>query len=329
MNKTKRIIAVIGVPRSGTSAVAKGLESIGVNLGSYVPSVCREDNEKGFFEDLEINAIDIAMLNSVGYRWGNPVSPLFNEESRRILSIFFPIAKNIISKRLESDALFGFKDPLISILLPFWKEIFKELKADVDFVIVNRNPLSMAKSLQKAEPYLDKIVCLYIWTAGMLSSIIHTAGYKRITVDYDELIKDPIKQLERLNYKLDIGSLGENEAMIKYKEEFLSDSLRHNNYSDEDILSDADVPPKIAELYFLLKSLAKDEAFWEDTGTSAAINKIYSWVEEFRSTLLFIQAQSDALLSLRGALIEKDKKINELTAALDEKENQKIKRYNA
>ena len=311
--KKKRIISVIGVQRSGTSAITKGLQVLGVNLGGfYGQDVVGPDNEKGYFEDLEISLADISMLNSMGYTWDNPVLPVFDGNVEQVLSAFYPIAANILQRRFESTNLFGFKDPLIARLLPLWNEIFKDVGAEVSYIIACRNPLSVAKSMEKRDGF-DIVKGCYIWLGYITASLIHSAGYNRIVVDYDELMKDPEKQLrrtaERLNLKFDAGS----PEFIEYKESFLSESLRHTSFGIDDLTANDEIPPKIAELYVLLKRIAMDEISIDGIEAAAKINKIYSWMTELRSTLLYMQAQFDALLYLKKEAKEKDAKIAELT----------------
>ena len=311
--KKKRIIAVIGVQRSGTSAITKGLQVLGVNLGGfYGQDVVGPDNEKGYFEDLEISFLDISMLNSIGYTWDNPVLPVFDDNTKQVLSSFYLIAANILQRRFESTNLFGRKDPLIARLLPLWNETFKDVGAEVSYIIACRNPLSVAKSMEKRDGF-DIVKGCYTWLGYITASLIHSAGYNRIVVDYDELMKDPEKQLrrtaERLNLKFDAGS----SEFIEYKESFLSESLRHTSFGIDDLTANDEIPPKIAELYVLLKRIAMDEISIEGIEAAAKINKIYSWMTELRSTLLYMQAQFDALLYLKKELKEKEAKIAELT----------------
>ena len=159
----------------------------------------------------------------------------------------------------------------------------------------------------------DIVKGCYIWLGYITASLIHSAGYNRIVVDYDELMKDPEKQLrrtaERLNLKFDAGS----PEFIEYKESFLSESLRHTSFGIDDLTANDEIPPKIAELYVLLKRIAMDEISIDGIEAAAKINKIYSWMTELRSTLLHMQAQFDALLHLRKELKEKEAKIAELT----------------
>jgi hypothetical protein len=311
VNIKKRIIAVIGSQRSGTSAITRGIQTLGVSLGDYTgPEIKRPDNEKGFFEDLEVSMLDVAMLNSVGLTWDNPILAIFDENTREVLSEFLPIAENIMRRRLGAADLFGLKDPLIARLLPFWNEAFRKIGADVSYIIACRNPLSVARSMQKRDNF-DIVKGCYIWLAGMISALIYSEGFNRIVVDYDEVMKDPAKQLERAANFLNLEFNPESSEFKEYRDDFLSSSLRHTSFGMDDLAASADVPPKITELYVLLRRLAIDEIEIDAVEAAAKINKIYSWMTELRSTLLYMQAQFDALLYLKKEAKEKDAKITE------------------
>jgi hypothetical protein len=314
--KKKRIVAVIGVQRSGTSAITRGLQVLGVNLGRfYGQEIVGSDNEKGYFEDLEISHLDVSMLNSIGYTWDNPVLPIFDDNTKQVLSAFYPIAANILQRRFATNDLFGFKDPLIARLLPLWNEIFKDVGADVSYIITCRNPLSTAKSMQKRDGF-DLVKGCYIWLGYIIASLIHSAGYNRIVVDYDEMMKDPEKQLRRVAERLNLKFDSKSAEFIEYKESFLSESLRHTSFGISDLAANEEVPPKIAELYVLLKRIATDEISIDSIEAAAKINKIYSWMAELRSTLLYMQAQFDALICLKKDFDKKNAKITELMESL-------------
>ena len=68
MDTVKKLIVVLGMHRSGTSAVVKALSCLGVDLGDdFMPS--GDDNPKGFFEDKAVNQLNIEMLEVIGQRW--------------------------------------------------------------------------------------------------------------------------------------------------------------------------------------------------------------------------------------------------------------------
>ena len=65
----QRVIVVLGMHRSGTSAIARGLKALGVELGNNLMPPVANNNEKGFWEDVEIHALNQAVLATLGCDW--------------------------------------------------------------------------------------------------------------------------------------------------------------------------------------------------------------------------------------------------------------------
>ena len=63
-----RAIVVLGMHRSGTSAVTRGLMPLGVRLGEPLlpPS---PENAKGFWEDVDVLGLNVELINALGSRW--------------------------------------------------------------------------------------------------------------------------------------------------------------------------------------------------------------------------------------------------------------------
>ena len=52
--KNKHAYIVLGMARSGTSAIARGLKALGIDLGQQLTPANHTWNPKGFFEDKEL-----------------------------------------------------------------------------------------------------------------------------------------------------------------------------------------------------------------------------------------------------------------------------------
>ena len=63
--KKRRLIVVLGMHRSGTSAVTRGLKVLGIELGDLLIPANKEVNAKGFWEDMDLNALNVEMLDSL------------------------------------------------------------------------------------------------------------------------------------------------------------------------------------------------------------------------------------------------------------------------
>ena len=313
--KNKRIIAVAGVPRSGTSAITRGLKVLGVNLGASLEPG-NSSNEKGYFEDSDINYLNYGFLELLFERPDYAILVDLKKIPQQVIDAFKVPAKTLIEKRLDEYGIFGFKDPFMSKILPIWKDIFAETGVNTSYVIPCRNPLSVAMSINK-KGNIDYIIAYYIWFSGMLSTIIYLAGEKVVFVDYDDMLNDPKKQIQRISESLSLEFDANSSEFLDFSGDFLEESLRHGRFSMEDLESNAEVPPKIVEFYKLLRRLCLDELKITDIEVVAKIKKFVNWMSELRSTIFYMESTMEAMAKLNNTLIEKNEKINELNKLLE------------
>jgi hypothetical protein len=116
------LIIVLGMRRSGTSLVTKSLELMGVDLGtSLLPPAA--DNPKGFFEDSDINKLNIDMLNATNSDWDSTRFHTNTDVEELCDQGFFDRAIALLNKKLSQTSIFGFKDPRVCKLLPIWQKV--------------------------------------------------------------------------------------------------------------------------------------------------------------------------------------------------------------
>ncbi len=317
----KRIIAVVGVPRSGTSAITKGLDAMGIDIGKNLNSPPDIGNEKGFFEDADINSLNYGLLKMLTGKPDNAILIDLKNIPEQVITIFKSAAKNILKERLCNTDIFGFKDPFIAKLLPIWMEIFNELQLNVSFVVVCRNPKSSALSMVK-RGNMDIIIAYYIWLSGMVSvfdCILNPMlSSDAVFVDYDDMLENPEEQLLKIASRLKLKIDHENNPAFKeYINDFLTNSMRHAAFTIEDLKIDVNIPPKVTEFYILLRKLCSEALYITDSNVIREFTKIKIWLKELSSTIFFMQASYDTLLAMNEVLIEKENKIAELSRTID------------
>lgn len=71
--------------RSGTSAITRGLQVLGVELGDRLLPLIEGDNAKGFWEDIDLNALNIEILSALNSDWHHlaPIEPSDVEALRK------------------------------------------------------------------------------------------------------------------------------------------------------------------------------------------------------------------------------------------------------
>jgi len=257
-NSRKKIIVVLGMHRSGTSAITRSLKAIGINLGGkFVPTA--GDNERGFWEDSDIVAFNDVLLSKLGYQWyGNTVIGSLNWDNDIIKSAKQKAIVMLEEKLLQSG-VFAFKDPRTAVLIEFWMEVFRDLNLSISFLIALRNPLDVAESLFKRNQ-LPRDKSLLLWTASVVQSINFTKNEACLVVSYDDMLHSPVEQLSRISSVFDLPPVDEeSEAVLSYCHDFLTKDLKHNNNSDVDLYQESSVPSVVRDVYFFLRKVASDE----------------------------------------------------------------------
>ncbi len=261
---SKRVIVVIGMHRSGTSAVTRGLQLLGVDLGESLLPPVPGDNDKGFWEDQDIYRLNEQVLARLGTFWHGLAPITARELQSADLAQERELAAKLLTERLATVSVFGFKDPRTSILLPFWQSVFQELGIDDGYVFAIRNPLSVAESLHRRNG-IEREKALCLWVKYTLDAVRYTQGKPTVVIDFDLLLEDPLRHLGRIARALRLApcdSAGAEEQ--EYVDSFLSKSLRRSQHSlDADPLLYR-APGLPQALYACLLQSADEEAAFDN-----------------------------------------------------------------
>lgn len=272
----KQVYVVLGMSRTGTSAIARSLIALGINLGDrLIPK--GENNPKGFFEDKDVlYQINRGVMASIDkrYMYMDDVSE-DNILDNPILSSFRDSAVKLLRSRFQDTHYWGFKDPCTVTIMPFWHSVFEALDVEDKYVIVVRNPLAAAHSNKKFKR-CDLEEAMLTWLYRLFAAIDGTQGKHRVVVAYEEMLKDPKLQLQRMHKALAIeGELNE-VAVNEYAQKFIDKKLSHYKNDDEDFLQSeiTKVAPLTVKLYALLQELSKDQLSFDDPSFQARFAEI-------------------------------------------------------
>lgn len=249
--------------RSGTSAVARGLSALGVDLGNDFLEATPE-NPTGYWEDRQIVQINDRLLQSFGLRWDD-AGPI---DARRLRGwrvwTLQRWARRHLNATLARNRLWGFKDPRAIRVLPFWRDVLRACRSDPAYVFVLRNPLSVAASLHVRQQ-MPVERALRLWVAYVVPFFRVLSAAPAIVVDYDRVIDDPHGQMLRIAAA--VGMPADERAIATYAREFLDARLRHSAHVAEE-LDASHLAGRVArDAYVLLDDLSADRtrfdaAFW-------------------------------------------------------------------
>ena len=306
------IIVVIGMHRCGTSAITRGLRVFGVDLGEKLMPAVLGVNEKGFWEDIEINQLNIELLEYLGRDWHSlaPVTKLNLEDKE--LDKYTLRAVEILRNKTRSSEIFGMKDPRLSRLLPFWQAVFRRLKISVCYIIAVRNPLSVVRSLSGRDKF-DDGKSYYLWLEHVLPSILDTSDGKRVVVDYDQLLDQPTAELTRIAKSIGLENRIDATELEKYEREFLDESLRHSRYDVQDLRLDHAAPVVVTEVYEILRQVATDELAVDSKIVGDSLKNAKKHIDELATAFCIMDQQYERLVNRDQSVAERDAKIAGLT----------------
>jgi glycosyltransferase involved in cell wall biosynthesis len=201
----RRTVVVLGMHRSGTSALTQLLGRIGLALpATMMPA--SSDNPEGYFESLPIARFNKRLLQSAGTHWRDyaPVPAAWFADSAREADVEEAIS--LIRTEFRDAPSFVLKDPCLCRLMPLWSRAFGVLAVRWSAVLVIRRPSEVSKSL--AARMSDTLATgasvtsaaksSLMWLRHLLDAERYTRDVPRQCVDHLDLIHHPIRTVMRL-----------------------------------------------------------------------------------------------------------------------------------
>ena len=318
----QRAVVVLGMHRSGTSLIARGMKALGVELGQDLMPA-DPYNPTGFWEDNAIYNVNERLLASIERVWYS-IAPIWSEAGGLPdIQALKLEAVQTVRMRFGNFPLWGFKDPRTARLLPFWQDILKHLGVAESYVLVIRNPISVARSLKTRNEFaLEKSNLL--WLEHYVEAYTHTCGKPRVVVDYDALMDHPAEQLRRIAERLALPLGPEAEqAITDYTDGFVDNDLRHSVFEPTDVCLDIHASELISKTYDLLRKVALDQLDGDGEEVRSALASARSGLEGFGPFFLYserLEAERNSIRHERDSvsleLNEVRDKSTELTAEL-------------
>jgi hypothetical protein len=276
--KGERLLVVLGMHRSGTSALSRGLLTMGVNLGSNL-NPPNETNPSGHWEDLNILEFNENLLVTLSMRW-DTLAPMSVERVQFIQKAeLIEQAKGMLGSKISgSDGkLFGFKEPRTTKLLPFWLKVFQGEPYEVSYLLPYRNPLSVAQSLSKRDGF-ELTKSYLLWLLHVVPCLAETIGSHRMLVNYDDLLEDPVRIVSSIAKEFELPI---DEALLhEYVTDFLDKELRHTRHTVEDLRADLACPELVRKVYWFLEEVRLGK---EQLDSQASEIKIQEFVLELQN----------------------------------------------
>ena len=311
MSHRKIAILVVGMHRSGTSALSRVLNLVGCDLPKTLMKPVPNNNEAGFWESQPIWDMNMRLLRSTGSDWSDwrpfdsgwyasPKAGSFREQAQALLH-----------QEFGDSRLFVLKDPIMCRLLPFWIEALETFGAEPRFVLPIRNPLDVAASLKQRDGISDS--CGYlIWLRHVLEAESGSRNLRRAYLRYETLLSEPHAAMDRLGRDLDV-SWPKRASVHAHTEieRFLSPELHHHHSDDAAFLTNPVLSRWLGQCFELFSRWCREEVCETDV---ALLDRIRSAFDE--ATPLFSRHIADC----EQTVAERDGRIEGLSQAVAERD---------
>lgn len=193
----KTFVFILGAHRSGTSALARFMSSMGVWLGSDLIEAKAGINDEGFWEHQGIVSLNDRILACFGSSW-HDIRPLpDNWLDSPAISALREEARQLVASSFGDRVLAGAKDPRFCRLLPFWSSIVRELGWTPVAINGYRSIVNASKSLVKRDGF-PEVLCQLIWLINNTEMELNTRDMKTAFVEYDYFLESPERMASNL-----------------------------------------------------------------------------------------------------------------------------------
>ena len=232
LGKKPVALVVLGMHRSGTSALARVINLCGAYLPAKVQPPHLRNNAKGFWEPVDVIDLNDRVLKQLGGSWDRvdfalPGSgPIFEE--------FKTDALDVLEREYGGETFVVIKDPRIGVLAPWWHEALLAAGYRPVYAIPVRDPIEVAQSLHaRGDMSIERGLSLWHAYSERIESFVESRAEDVIHLRYVDLIDDWRYQIRRIADHLDVSLSGRTRAA--QVDSFLESSMRHQRAEPGDM----------------------------------------------------------------------------------------------
>jgi len=313
----KTLIVVLGMHRSGTSVVARAMGALGGKFGERLMQPVAGVNDKGFFEDVDVNAINVELLKAAGSDWYSMMPIDLDCIDASLLDCLQTKAVTVLRDKCADNDTFVLKDPRLTRLVSFWRPVFACLSLRVVYVVAVRSPISVAKSLARVHHFAEEKSYI-LWLTHVVAALEETKDHERIFVDYDLLMDAPARELSRVSEAT--GLQQRAEALAEFEQEFLEHRLRNSRFSADDLDVVRLAPQQVKTVFSAMQRAAAEEIDAYSSELDAAAKDGRRYLESIEPLLRYEWRLVQHVEKVTPALTEANARTKGLEVALRDSE---------
>lgn len=283
-------VIVAGMHRSGTSAMTRVLNLLGCALSENLigPNL---GNERGHWESIDIVSLNDAIFSAAGTSWDDWASVNSDWRASPMRNDAILKAEQLVRQHSELGPLFVMKDPRISKIADIWLEAFKKAKVQPSLIIMLRNPIEVAGSLERRD-MMSPAYGHLLWLRYMLDAEFYSRGHKRTFCQFDKLLGNWPAVIEQLRSDLGLFFPRNSSSVQSQIDQFIDDRDRHHNVKSEVVSRNPNLSIWLRETYEILLRWSESGEDTEDWPTLDGVRKGLNQSAPAFAQLILAKSQS-------------------------------------
>lgn len=284
-----RTVCILGMHRSGTSAVTRAVNMLGVDLGnpsSLLPA--NPENPEGFWEHQRIIDINDRILKMFGHTWYTreplPEAWVFDERLNGIRQEM----KQFLLSEFSGKSIWGWKDPRTCLLFPLWLEVINELNTNIEVLFVIRNPAEVVNSLVRRNSF-DAVESYTMWALSHICALKDTVNVRKYFIHYDRFLQNPLETMERVAAFFNL-TMADKDGYAMQLQQFVKPSLRHSTLNDQEFFGNSNVPQFVKDLYRLLLKAEQSSDYTNSSEFAEQLQQMQTTYYEFTRMMRHMDA---------------------------------------
>jgi glycosyltransferase involved in cell wall biosynthesis len=222
----RQAIVVLGMHRSGTSALAGVLCGLGAAAPKKTLMGPHPCNQKGLFEALGLAQAHDEFLAAAGSCWHDWRK--FDLPWARSKSAAQHAAKikTVLTEEFGDEPMIVLKDPRICRFVPYTLSLLAELNVSPVAVLPVRNPLEVALSLQRRDNFAVP-KSMMLWLRHVLDAEYFSRNLPRYFLPYEGLLQNWRHHVDRLAEQTDVAWPDRSDRSGAGIDQFLTTELYH------------------------------------------------------------------------------------------------------
>lgn len=274
---SKQACVILGMHRSGTSALASLIASLGAALPERL-NPPGPDNPEGYFEPAVIVELHELLLQASGSVWFDLRPVAVSVEADSVSATLIRQIAEAIEEDYGPAPLLLMKDPRMCRFFGLSRQIFELGGRQCSVVLALRHPAEVAASLA-ARNQMSASYAGILWARHMIQAEQESRGLARVAVSYDELVTD-WASIARKVRTLPGPWLEQDPADVPVKP-----ALRHHKNLDSSDIFGKQLGPMLDTLHSaLMKLTVTDDSSARDQVDTAA-NEVLAHAARLRPVL--------------------------------------------